>query len=133
MKQEVTRRHTSWVLDSVSVLAEPTKLDKEEVRESPEDGVYLYGLKLEGAAWDRRNMRLQDPPLGVIYTQLPVVLVAAAESDKRNVEGQVYHCPVYQSAERTDAGHIFTVDLRSEEHPHKWVQRGVAALSAILD
>jgi hypothetical protein len=37
-------------------------LDEEpsEVEESPEDGVYIYGLFMDGARWDRENQCIAD-------------------------------------------------------------------------
>jgi len=32
----------------------------DEIEESPEDGVYIYGLYMDGARWDRDNMVVAD-------------------------------------------------------------------------
>lgn len=47
-KQEVTRSHKGWALDSVVLQNHITKLNREDVHEGPAEGVYVYGLFLEG-------------------------------------------------------------------------------------
>lgn len=45
-----------------------------------QEGVYVHGLFLDGAGWDRRNMRLCESSLKVLFTQLPVVHIYAINS-----------------------------------------------------
>lgn len=40
----------------------------------------MHGLFLDGSGWDRRNMRLCESVLKVLYTALPVVHVYAINS-----------------------------------------------------
>jgi hypothetical protein len=51
-----------------------TEEEPSEVEEAPEDGVYIYGLYMDGARWDRENM--------VIADQFPVsvTLIACSQS-----------------------------------------------------
>ena len=50
---------------------------------SVQEGVYVYGLSLDGAGWDRRNCRLVEPPLKVLFTQIPVVHMYAVQVSRR--------------------------------------------------
>lgn len=45
----------------------------DEFGEPPEDGVYVYGLYLEGARWDRGNQYLTEMLPRVLYDEMPYV------------------------------------------------------------
>eukprot|EP00050_Salpingoeca_kvevrii_P002276 m.190165 g.190165 ORF g.190165 m.190165 type:complete len:4578 (-) comp10576_c0_seq1:102-13835(-) len=131
MRQEITRAHKGWALDSVVCANEVTKMNgKEEVSAPPKEGVYIYGLFLDGASWDRRNGVLCDPQPKVLYTSLPVIHIYAinttGERDKR-----FYECPIYRKPRRTDLEFVTMVDLKTNVNPDKWVMRGVALLCDI--
>jgi len=46
---------------------------KENLNNPPNDGVYVYGLFMEGAIWDRRKKTLNDPIPGEMHFQMPVI------------------------------------------------------------
>lgn len=82
MRQEITRNHKGWSLDNVVLANDVTKmLTKEEVTQPPSEGVYVYGLKIDGAAWRmsrEKGGHLADPPAKQLYSDLPVVHVSRA-------------------------------------------------------
>uniref|UniRef100_A0A8C3UWT4 Dynein axonemal heavy chain 5 n=1 Tax=Catharus ustulatus TaxID=91951 RepID=A0A8C3UWT4_CATUS len=137
MRQETTRMNLAkgWELDSVVLYSEVTKMMKEDVVGPPPadiGGVYIHGLFLEGAGWDRRNSRLMESAPKVLFTSLPVVHVYAisttALNDPRKQHGNVYSCPVYKKPRRTDLTYIFSLYLKTVQNPDHWTLRGVALL-----
>jgi dynein heavy chain, axonemal len=79
MRQEITRNHKGWSLDNVVLANDVMKMvTKEEVTQPPSEGVYIYGLKIDGAAWRvsrEKGGHLADPPAKQLYSELPVVHV----------------------------------------------------------
>uniref|UniRef100_A0AAV2L334 AAA+ ATPase domain-containing protein n=1 Tax=Knipowitschia caucasica TaxID=637954 RepID=A0AAV2L334_KNICA len=70
MRQETARlpQNNGWALDSVLLSNDVTKMMKEDVLAPPPEhlgGVYIYGLFVDGAGWDRRNARLTEAPVKV--------------------------------------------------------------------
>jgi len=70
MCQETTRANLSrgWALDTVVLSNDVTKMMREDVSAPPPEhvgGVYIYGLFLDGAGWDRRGAKLAEAPLKV--------------------------------------------------------------------
>ena len=90
-------------------------------------GVYIHGLYLDGAGWDRRNGKLMEPLAKVLYPPLPVVHVYAVNTERRH-GNNLYECPVYKKPRRTDLTYIFALLLKTACDPDHWVMRGVAIL-----
>ncbi|XP_069810981.1 dynein axonemal heavy chain 8 isoform X3 [Dendropsophus ebraccatus] len=130
MRQEATRAHKGWALESVTVQNVVLKQMKEEITGPPDDGVYIHGLFLEGAGWDRRNSKLAECTPRVLFTMLPVVHIFAANSPPVT-DASLYLCPVYKKPERTDLTYVTTVSLKTSQPPDHWILRGVAALCDI--
>lgn len=84
MRQEITRSHKGWSLDNVVLANDVMKmLTKEEVTQPPAEGVYIYGLKIDGAAWRmsrEKGGHLADPPPKQLYSDLPVVHVCHSKN-----------------------------------------------------
>ncbi|CAK6983241.1 LOW QUALITY PROTEIN: dynein axonemal heavy chain 5-like, partial [Scomber scombrus] len=139
MRQETTRSNLSrgWALDTVTLSNDVTKMMREDVSAPPPEdmgGVYIYGLFLDGAGWDRRSAKITESPPKVLFTPLPVVHVYAVSSanmadSKRGGEAvSLYSCPVYKKPRRTDLNFIFSLQLRSSQPAEHWTLRGAALL-----
>ena len=89
----------------------------------------MYGLYLEGASWDRRNMRLTEPQSKVLSVVLPVVYMYAIQIQPKDL--RLYSCPIYTKPQRTDLTFVTTILLKSLVNPDHWILRGVAALCDI--
>ena len=127
MRQEITRSHKGWALDSVVLNNDITRYMKEDISSPPSEGVYVYGLYLDGAGWDRRNCRLVEPQPKVLFTPLPVAHIYAINTTAGR-DPKLYECPVYKKPVRTDLTFIFCLNLKTVNHPDYWILRGVALL-----
>uniref|UniRef100_A0A4W3JT26 Dynein heavy chain 5, axonemal-like n=1 Tax=Callorhinchus milii TaxID=7868 RepID=A0A4W3JT26_CALMI len=124
MRQEVTRIHKGWALDSVVLHSNVCRSAKEDLTQPPSEGVYVYGLYLEGAGWDRRNNRLTESKPKVLFEIMPAIHISAINHHNT----RVYSCPIYKKPVRTHLNYIAAVDLRSHLSSEHWVLRGVALL-----
>ena len=64
MKQEVTRRHKqeAWALDDVVYHTEAQVMqDAQHVRAPPAEGIFVHGMFLDGAAYNRHDQMLVSP------------------------------------------------------------------------
>lgn len=134
----MTRAHKGWALDSVILDNDLTRMLKEDIQQPPPEGVYIYGLFLDGAGWDRRGCKLTEPPAKSLFCPLPVVHVYAINSaDQARDNKACYMCPVYKKPRRTDLTYITALKLRTPvapahaANPDYWTLRGVALLCDI--
>ena len=130
MRQEVTRAHKNWSLDSVVCQNLVTRFSKEDIHESPPEGVYIHGLFLEGASLDKRTGRLVEAKPKVLYEPIPVLYIYAINSTSGK-DSSLYECPIYRKPGRTEANYIGTVDFESDIGSKHWIMRGVALLCDI--
>ena len=136
MKQEVTRAHRAqnWALDDVVYLTTVTKYrSADSVQQRPDEGVYVYGLSIDGASWSLRDGSVVEAEPKKLFAQLPVLHVSATTKSIKSSKGGAaakYECPCYLYARRTDLYYIFIVDLppgKTTPARH-WILRGVALL-----
>ncbi|XP_027953732.1 dynein heavy chain 5, axonemal [Eumetopias jubatus] len=126
MRQEITRANKGWALDNMVICSEVTKWMKDDISAPPTEGVYVHGLYLEGAGWDKRNMKLTESKPKVLFELMPVIRIYAENNTLR--DPRFYSCPIYKKPVRTDLNYIAAVDLRTAQVPEHWVLRGVALL-----
>lgn len=129
VSQEVTRRHNGWSLDDVVPYSEMTAYEKDEIEKKDriEEGVYVWGLFLDGAAWDKKKNSLCDAPPKKLFVACPCLFVTAVKRGE-NKKQQEYMAPCYTIPKRTGLHYVFTANLRCDDHPNMWILRGVALL-----
>jgi len=108
----------------------------EEVPEAPEDGVYVYGMYLDGAYWDREKQSIVESKKGEMTSPLPVIHFLP-EVDHQ-VTDDVYECPLYKTSVRKgelsslgqSTNFIVAIELpnKTDKTDEFWVLQGVAAL-----
>ena len=139
MRQEVTRLHRAqqWALDDVEYFCEVTEHDRPDgVKGAPKEGVYVHGLFVDGARWDKGAGSLAESEPKKMFASLPVLYVTtmtkALLREKMASVGPVYDAPAYRYPARNDRYKIFSINLptkgASAEH---WTLRGVAVLALV--
>ena len=140
-KQNYARKYTI-AIDTIDFGFAVVNEEKTDLTKQPEDGVYIWGLYLEGCRWDDKAEALAESAPKVLFTKMKsihILPMKAAEID----HGHTYRCPVYRTAERqgslTTTGHntnfvlyIYLPINRNQTARH-WVKRGVAMLSQLSD
>ncbi|KAJ0399007.1 hypothetical protein P43SY_008327 [Pythium insidiosum] len=141
MKQEVTRKHSKtdkWALDDVVYHTEVTTFERaEQVRTPPGEGVYIYGLFMDGATWSKQDGTIVESEPKKLFTSLPVLHVNSMSKEleiksRKELYGSVgpFECPCYKYASRTDRYFIFMVTMKCPpgKPPRHWGLRGVCLL-----
>jgi dynein heavy chain len=135
-RQEVCRAHTKdgWALDDCVNTFEVLKQEKDDVKAGPSEGIYVWGLSLDGARWDKARNALTDSEPKVRFAGLPVLHISATGEKRKGGKEILYNCPVYTCAARAAHGtqlrnYISNVELRSEVAASKWTLRAVCLLA----
>jgi dynein heavy chain len=119
------------VAEQFSYSVEATMKDKELVREPPSEGLFVYGIHLWGATWDRTTNEVTDVASKHSPQPLPIVHVNAISQTEKTAmmdlgkSASVYSSPCYLS--RSSKGRIImNVDVKQDDVPAlHWPLRGV--------
>eukprot|EP01059_Diplonema_ambulator_P031435 TRINITY_DN5765_c0_g1_i5.p1 TRINITY_DN5765_c0_g1~~TRINITY_DN5765_c0_g1_i5.p1 ORF type:complete len:4657 (+),score=1802.33 TRINITY_DN5765_c0_g1_i5:140-14110(+) len=139
VSQEVTRAHTGdkdpWSLDDVTLVTEVTRLDEQEHDKVPQEGVYIYGLFLDGAAWDKVRQRVRDPYPKAEPYKMPLIHLSAEpqlSTKTKPKKAKTVNCPVYRYVCRTNENWVFDCPLglgdAPNDSPGMWIRRGICLL-----
>ncbi|KAI3385375.1 hypothetical protein SNEBB_009845 [Seison nebaliae] len=132
---QTTARKTEIPIDSLSWEFNIISTDEQHIMRQPSDGVYIKGLFLEGASWDRRGTCLTEPQPMQLICPMPVIHFKPIEQRKKQLKG-MYNCPCYYYPKREGASQrpsfIIAIDLKpGEETPDHWIKRGTAILMSL--
>jgi len=110
-------------------------LDDVNITGQPKDGVYIKGMFLEGAGWDRKNCCLVEANAMQLVCEMPTIHFKPAEIKKKPGRG-MYACPCYYYPDRAGtaerASFVVSVDLKSgASTPDHWIKRGTALLLSL--
>jgi len=114
------------------------EIEPQDVTEMPEDGVFCFGLYLEGARWNKTIHMLDESKPKVLYVEMPLIWYVPKKNREKPVTG-VYHLPVYKVLSRTGTlsttGHstnfVHFIEVPTKEDPENWIRGGVAAFLAL--
>lgn len=113
-------------------------LKPEDIKESPSEGVYCYGMFLEGARWNYETHLLDESKPKELYTDVPVIHFLPKQNRELPTSG-VYFCPLYKVLSRagtlSTTGHstnyVLFVELPTDLDQGVWIKAGVAMFLAL--
>jgi len=111
---------------------------EQEPTERPADGVYTYGVFLEGCKWNWDKWELDESDPKVLFVPVPMIwIVPVKKADLRSFPS--YECPLYKVSTRkgvlSTTGHstnfVMPIRLNSTTPEAHWTKRGVAMLTGL--
>ncbi|CAK9103626.1 Dynein axonemal heavy chain 7 (Axonemal beta dynein heavy chain 7) (Ciliary dynein heavy chain 7) (Dynein heavy chain-like protein 2) (hDHC2) [Durusdinium trenchii] len=120
----------------------------DELTSSPEDGVLINGLFLEGARWNASEQILDECLAKVLYDPAPTIHLeptsissGGGAVDEDHEANPSYSCPLYKTHERRgvlsttgrSTNFVMHIDLPSRAPPAHWIRRGVALLTQLAE
>jgi dynein heavy chain len=133
-------RKTKIAIDTLAFRTEILPVGEDAVTEPPENGVYIYGLYLQGCRWSEDKDLLIESKPGELFYRMPCIWLDPIVDAGEELDA-VYNCPVYKTSRRagtlSTTGHstnfIVTLQVPTDQSPDHWVRRGVAMLCQLDD
>lgn len=128
-------REKQIAIDALVVGCEIMSMDKEAYKTPPPYGVYIYGLFMEGARYDRNSKMMAESIPNELFDKMPVIWLKPMRREEYK-PNDIYECPLYKTSIRagtlSTTGHstnfVVTLDIPSDKHQDHWIRRGCAML-----
>ncbi|CAN0046856.1 unnamed protein product [Scytosiphon promiscuus] len=141
VKQTYSRDY-KIAIDTLTIDCQVMPFGEDAVTSGPSDGVYIHGLFMEGARFDREEMLMAESIPSCLFDKMPCIwLKPSRKEDDDGSAAKTYNCPLYKTSLRagtlSTTGHStnFVAPLtipsaKSEDH---WIRRGCAMLCMLND
>nr|XP_022345562.1 dynein heavy chain 2, axonemal-like isoform X2 [Crassostrea virginica] len=132
---QTSARLNSVSVDSLSWEFSVMTVDDSNITGPPKDGVYIKGLYLQGAGWDKKNSILVEANPMQLVCLMPTIHFKPVENKKKVAKG-MYMAPCYYYPNRAGGmgrpSFVVAVELKAgEKAPDHWVKRGTALLMSL--
>ncbi|XP_044040597.1 dynein axonemal heavy chain 2-like isoform X2 [Siniperca chuatsi] len=132
--QSSARQHNISV-DTLSWEFTVSTVDDSNLLYPPKDGVFVRGLYVEGAGWDKKNSCLVEAEPMQMVCPIPTIHFKPVENRKKMAKN-MYLCPCYYFPVRSGgagrASFVVGVELKSGAvTPDHWIKRGTALLLSL--
>eukprot|EP00667_Euglena_gracilis_P000011 EG_transcript_11 len=125
-------------IDTISFNFKYVQTPWKQITAPPEDGVYIYGMFLDGARWDDDQQILAESHPKQLFADLPVVWLKPEVDRKRPTSG-LYISPCYKTLRRagtlSTTGHstnfVMTMEVPTDKDGSHWIKRGLAVMLAL--
>eukprot|EP00960_Hanusia_phi_P070417 767305-Hanusia_phi.AAC.13 len=127
-------------IDSLNFSFQIKKMEgPESVNNPPEDGVYIFGLFLEAARWDRRQQKLKPSLPGEMMSLMPIIHFNPVQD--YTPSPSEFQAPLYKTNLRAgvlsttgqSTNYILDVGLATDEQPRTWVLMATALVCMTND
>jgi len=140
--KQIYSREYKIAIDILVVGCELTDKDPADIKKPPKDGCYIYGMYMEGARFDRGNMKIAESKKGELFDSMPCIWLKPTKTEDYKPKG-CYSCPLYKTSIRagtlSTTGHstnfVVALDVPTSKPMNKdtgacdhWVKRGCAML-----
>jgi len=110
---------------------------KKELTEPPSDGVYVYGIFVEGARWSTATHQIEDSRPKELYTDLAPLWFKPVKNREPDILD--YRCPTYKVLSRKGVllttGHstnfVLYIEMKTDKPVSKWIKAGTACFLAL--
>nr|XP_039250408.1 dynein heavy chain 2, axonemal-like [Styela clava] len=132
---QTSARANAVSVDSLSWEFIVSMVDDNHITGPPKDGVWIKGLFLEGAGWDKKAACLVEAAPMQLTCPLPTIHFKPTEAKKKSGKG-MYSCPCYYFPNRSGttgrASYVVSVDLKAGSgNSDHWIKRGTAILMSL--
>lgn len=115
-------------------------MSKDDIKQVPEHGVYVFGLHMQGACFDTKRMLMDESPPRELFSTMPIMHFNPITFAQYSL-GTRYECPLYKTSRRagtlSTTGHstnfVRALAIPTDVHPDHWIRRGVALLCMLDD